>query len=52
MNVYKRGNTFQYDFYFKGKRYRKSGYLTKRDAQIAMNIKLNDLLRAMILTIT
>ncbi|MDU6447680.1 MAG: Arm DNA-binding domain-containing protein, partial [Staphylococcus epidermidis] len=44
MNVYKRGNTFQYDFYFKGKRYRKSGYLTKRDAQIAMNIKLNDLL--------
>ena len=44
MNVYKTRKYFSIRFYFKGKRYRKSGYLTKRDAQIAMNIKLNDLL--------
>ncbi len=44
MNVHKRSNTYQYDFYYEGKRYRKGGFLTKREAKIAMTIKHSNLI--------
>lgn len=44
MNIHKKGNTYRYDFYFKNKRYRKAGFQTKKDAKIAMNLKLSELI--------
>lgn len=43
MRVTKRGNTYQYDFYYKGKRYRKGGYLSKKLAMTAMSLKHTEL---------
>lgn len=40
MNVKKQGNSWYYDFRFEGKRYRKGGFKTKRDAQAeAIDVK-------------
>ncbi|WP_238989667.1 hypothetical protein [Staphylococcus ursi] len=43
MRVTKRGNTYQYDFYYKGKRYRKGGYISKKLAMTAMSLKQTEL---------
>lgn len=43
MRVTKRGNTYQYDFYYKGKRYRKGGYLSNKLAMTAMSLKHTEL---------
>lgn len=43
MSVKKRGTTWQYDFYHDDKRYRKSGFKTKREATMAENERLNQL---------
>lgn len=43
MSVKKRGATWQYDFYHDDKRYRKSGFKTKREATMAENERLNQL---------
>lgn len=49
MAITKRGETWQYDFRHEGKRYRKSGYPTKRDAKYAENEKLNQLTKGVYL---
>lgn len=43
MNVTKRGNKWQYDFRLNGKRHRKSGFKTKKEATQAMNEAYNTL---------
>lgn len=43
MNVTKRGNKWQYDFRLNGKRHRKSGFKTKKEATQAMNDTYNTL---------
>lgn len=48
MKVTKRGNSWQYDFRFEGKRYRKTSFKTKRDATQAANKLLNDLTKGLI----
>ncbi|MCE5154525.1 Arm DNA-binding domain-containing protein [Staphylococcus hyicus] len=43
MYVTKRGNKWQYDFRLNGKRHRKSGFKTKKEAIQAMNATYNTL---------
>ena len=42
MNVKKVGNSWEYDFRYNNKRYRKRGFKTKKSATENMNIRYNE----------
>lgn len=50
MNITKRGKTWQYDFRYDGNRYRKGGFLTKREATEKGNELYNQLTKGFDLT--